>query len=182
MITEFPQAIHDAPIKFKKRSKDDKKNLLPWQYHNDPDSLWGKVSMDLLMSEQFQDLSKAAQLLYIVLIVNKINSDQSQCLYKSLKDYFNLIDEPISEDELKYKCGDYKKARRFADYFVMPAKQMEQYGFSKQYASRLKQELEDKGFIKTVVNKKSQGRVDLAVTIYQFSDGWKHRKIKHGKQ
>lgn len=177
-ITEFTTATIDKPIKFKK--KNNEKTLATWQYHNDPHSLWGKVSMDLLMSKQFQELSKAAQMLYIVLIVNKINSDQSQCLYNALKDYGELTGEPISDEELKYKCGDYKKSREYADLFVIPAKQLAQYGFKKSYASKLKQELEDNGFIETFANKKSKGRVDLAVTIYKFSDKWKHKKTKHG--
>ena len=178
-VAEFVTADKE-PIRFKKKSKSER-SLSFWQFHNDPHSLWGKVSMDLLMSEQFQDLSKSAQLLYIILIVNKINSDQSQCLFNALKDYYELIGEPLTKEELKYQTGDYSRSRRFANLFVIPAKQLEQYGFKKSYASRLKQELENKGFIKTFANKKCQGRVDLSVTIYQFTDNWKHTKVNKEK-
>lgn len=179
-ITEIAQVRDNAPLLFKKKKRDEK-HLSAWQYHNDPHSLWGKVSIDLLMSEQFQDLSIAAQMLYVVLIVNKINSDQSQCLYNALKDYYEITGNPLSEIELQYKCGDFDKSRRTADLFVIPAKQLEQYGFTKSYATKLKKELEDKGFIKTFANKKCKGRVDLSVSIYQFVNDWKRRKVNKKK-
>lgn len=179
MITEFPQAIHDEPIKFKKRNKDDKKkNLTAWQYCNDPDSIWAKVSIDLLMSEQFQELSKAAQLFYIILIMNKNSYDQSQCLYNALKSYYEAKGEVVDDAVLKSQSGDYSKSRRFSDLFVIPAKQIERYGFKLPYVNKLKNELMDKGFIELFANKKGRGKIDSYVTIYRFVSNWKKRKIR----
>lgn len=179
-IADFQCAKYeDEPVKFKKKKSDDKKNnLTAWQYHNDPHSIWGKVSLDLLLSDQFQDLSKSAQLFYIILIVNKNSYDQSQCLYNALKSYYEMIGEPIDDVVLKYQCGDYSKSRRYSNLFVIPAKQIERYSFKLSYITKLKNELIDKGFIKIFANEKTRGRVDTYVTIYQFVNDWKKRKIQ----
>ena len=178
-ITEFTEVKDKEPFRFKKKKQDDKSNNLTyWQYHNDPNSIWAKVSTDLLLSEQFQDLSLATRSFYMTLIVHKNSYDQSQCLFNALKSHFELIGKPITDEELKYLCGDYSKSRRFSNLFVMPATQIERYGYSLSYITKLKKELEDKGFIKVYANEKKRGKIDTAVTIYQFTNNWKTRKVK----
>ena len=178
-ITEFTEVKDKEPFRFKKSKKDDKRNnLTSWQYHNDPDSIWAKVSIDLLLSDQFQDLSMAARSFYLTLVVHKNSFDQSQCLFNALKEHFKLIGKSITDEELKHLCGDYSKSRKYSDLFVMPAVQIERYGYSLSYITKLKKELEDKGFIKVFANEKKRGKVDKVVTIYQFVNDWKTRKVK----
>lgn len=144
---------NDSFPKFKSRSKNPKSMpLASWEYNQDPQSRWAKISIDLLTAPAFIDLSYAARMFYISILVHKHDSLQSQCLYNSLRDYYNIIGEDVSEEDLKYHCGDYEHCRKAAPKFVFPEKQFIKYGFSAPYATKIKKELVEAGFIKVFAN------------------------------
>lgn len=132
-----------------------------------------------MTSPAFSKLSMAARLFYIAILVNKHDLCQSQCLYNALSDYYKLTGEDITEADINYQCGDYDHCSKTATKFVFPEKQFTAYGFGASYVTKIKKELMDAGFITVFANKKSRGREDLAVTIYELSDNWKKKKIKN---
>lgn len=150
--------------------------LASWECDQNTSSKWSKISIDLMTSPAFTKLTMAARLFYIAILVNKHDTNQSQCLYNALRDYYNMIGEDVTDEDLKYLCGDYDHCRKTSTKFVFPEKQFEAYGFKAPYVSKIKKELIAAGFIKVFANKKAKGRVDLNVTIYELSDAWKRRK------
>lgn len=146
------------------------------------------VSADLLSSSQFQSLSHAARMFYIVCATHKETPEQINCLRNSLKEYHKLAGIAITEDDLDDMAGvrDNKKRKRSkitSSYFVIPEKHLKQYGYSSSYANKLKKQLIENGFIKIFANEKkhstgqqgSNRDFSKRVTIYQFTNSWKHK-------
>lgn len=163
-----------------------KTKLKPYLYNDDAYSNFAMVSSDLFASWQFQDLSHAARSFYLLCAVHKHTGEQSTCLFKALKEYYELKGEEISEYDLKLYSGQIANAKVQSMYFVIPQSHLGQYGYTAQYANKLKKELIDKGFIKVFANEKkhAKGNVQGAnrdfskrVTIYEFSTDWKRREV-----
>jgi hypothetical protein len=120
--------------------------------------------------------------LYLVCAIHKQTKEQSECLYKTLEEYYNLLGEPKSEIDLKIEAGQTDRSRLTSMKFVIPESHLAQYGIKKSYAKKLKQELIDKGFIKIFANEKKHSKNgeqganrdnSKRVTIYEFISNWK---------
>lgn len=135
------------------------------------------LTADLLLSEQFQQLSRPAQLFYLQCAAHKNTDLQRQCLYKTLEEYYSLLGDPKSEYDLKLMSGQIKNAKQDYMYFVFPTSHLALYGISPQYASKYRKELIAAGFLRTVGNEKGKhcSNYDFSrrVTIYAFSTKWK---------
>lgn len=164
------------------RSK--KKSEIPrYLYGDDAFSPFGMVTSNLLKNGNFQDVSYAGRYFYLCCAVHKQTTEQSHCLYCSLKEYYNLLGEHREEIDLQAEAGQTPKSRLTSMKFVFPESHLKEYGFTKSYASKLKQELIDKGFIKIFANEKKHSRNgeqganrdnSKRVTIYEFTTSdWK---------
>ncbi|MCR4751655.1 MAG: hypothetical protein K5852_05095 [Eubacterium sp.] len=146
-------------------------------YGNGDDLHFVMVTANLLQSEGFQELSRPAQLFYLICCAHKNTEMQRQCLYKTLEEYFNLLDDPKSEYDLKLLSGQIKNRPDDKMYFVFPASHLKLYGITPQYASKYKRELIEHGFIRVVGNEKGKRcpNQDFSkrITIYAFNTGWK---------
>ncbi len=161
-----------------------KKEIPSYLYDDDPFCNFAMVTSNLLASKQFTELSKAARAFYLTCAVHKQTLEQSTCLFNALKEYYTLFGEEKTDYDLRLMAGQEKKAKIKSPYFVIPQSQLEQYGYTKQYATKLKKELIDKKFIKVFANEKKHsthntqgGNRDFSrrVTIYQFINDWKSK-------
>lgn len=159
-----------------------KKEIPAYLYYKDPYSMFAMISSDLFTSPQFQDLSNAAKIFYVICAAHKQTAEQRQCLYNSLKEYFSLLGEDIAEVDLQQMAGTLPRSRKASTFFVIPQSHLEQYGLSAAYASKLKRELIDKGFIRVFANEKKHAKGNIQganrdfskrVTIYEFVNTWK---------
>lgn len=134
------------------------------------------------MSKQFQDLSYAAQVFYILCATHKQTPLQSQALFNALREYYDLIGEGKSDYDIRVMAGQERKARTKSPYFVIPQKHLDEYGFGASYATKLKRELIQHGFIKVFANSKAHGAgnhqganrdFSKRVTVYEFTNDWK---------
>ena len=153
-----------------------KNNKRPsFTYETDPGSPFGMITNDLLRSKAFQELSRTAQVFYIVCVAHKSDSTQSTALYKALQYYYAGIENKTDEDA-KLDSGQNKKTITHSTKFVFPEKQLEEYGFSSQSGSKYKKELIDKGFLKIAHQDKPHmmdGTWTRVPTVYEFTNKWK---------
>lgn len=159
-------------------SKSKRTKLDSWLYCNtEYENAFAMVTADLLESDAYKSLSHAAQAFYIVLVTHKKTGLQRKTLFNTLKDYHNLTGEPIDDFDISCEAGTYAKLKKDSPYFVIPEKQLKAYGYSSQYASKLKKELIAKGFIKIYAFDKGTGGYSHAFskkpTVYKFIDEWK---------
>lgn len=159
-----------------------KKEIPSYLYDDDPFCNFAMVTSDIFASKQFQELSNAARIFYLVCATHKQTIEQSTCLFNALKEYYTLLGEEKTDYDLRLMAGQEKKAKIKSPYFVIPQSQLEQYGYTASYATKLKKELIDKKFIKIFANEKKHsihniqgGNRDFSrrVTIYQFISDWK---------
>lgn len=161
-----------------------KKQTPSYLYDDDAFCNFAMVTSDLFASKQFQELSHAARAFYLVCATHKQTPEQSTCLYNSLKEYYQLLGEEKTDYDLRLMAGQEKRAKVKSTYFVIPQSQLEQYGYKASYASKLKRELIEKGFIKVFANEKKHSTSDRytqgsnrdfskQVTIYEFINDWK---------
>ena len=137
-----------------------------------------QLPCDFLKEPAFTDLPFAARLFYITLCVHKESIEQQACLEQSLKSYNEIFDLNMTDQDIKCEARPHKRISKFVDgrMFVIPEKQLKEYGYSTQYACKLKKILIEKGFIEEVYAHK--GKYDgwsKNVTIYRFSDKWKSK-------
>lgn len=155
--------------------------IKPWVYDCEPSELSEKFLMlppELLENENFQDLSYAARAFYIMLCVHKETEQQRSLLFKTLTDYNRLLDLGKTKEEIQALACPNKHRKDTQGYFVIPEKHLQDYGWRKSYACKLKKELTEKGFIKAIYAKKTKNKsFDESVTVYQFINDWK--KVKH---
>jgi hypothetical protein len=157
-----------------------KKKAIPsYLYYKDAFSNFSRITSDLLQSEPFQNLSHAARAFYIVLVTHKNTALQRECLFNSLKDYHKLTGNEVTDFDLSVEAGTYSRQKYDSPYFVIPEKQLKEYGYSSQYANKLKKELINNGFIEIFANAKSINNDSYCrcsskrVTIYKFVNYWK---------
>lgn len=162
-----------------------KKEVPDYLYANDPFSNFAMVTSNLFTSWQFQELTHAAKNFYLICCVHKQTAEQAQCLYKALEEYYLSIGEEKSGFDLSLEAGTQPRAKKKSTKFVIPQSHLLQYGFKPTYATKLKNELIEKGFIKVFANeKKHAGRgvqganrdFSKRVTIYEFTNDWKKRE------
>ena len=135
------------------------------------------LTPELLESKEFQKLSYAARSLYITLCVHKETEIQRLCLKKALEEYNEILNLGWSDTQILEESYPNKRTKYTHNYFVCPAKHLEDYGYKKNYATKLKQELINHGFIKApFCNKGRYAGWNKNVTVYQFCNDWK----KHG--
>lgn len=160
------------------------KKIPPYLYNDDAFCNFAMVTADLFRSWQFQELTHASKIFYMICATHKETPEQTQCLFNSLKEYFTLKGEVISDFDLQLLSGQNKRAKLKSMLFVIPESHLKQYGISSQYASKLKKELIEKGFIKIYANEKKHAGGNLQganrdfskrVTIYEFINDWKRR-------
>lgn len=131
---------------------------------------------ELFEEPAFQGLSHAARNFYILLNVHKQTEIQRGCLLQALKDYNQIFDLHMTDVDLLDEATPNKRTKYTHGYFVMPQKHLAMYGYSAQYANKLKKELIDAGFIRTVYGGKGKHSAwSENVTVYQFSDDWKSK-------
>lgn len=147
-----------------------------WLYS---DELSGKFLMlppELFEEAAFQKLSHAARLFYIVLCVHKETEIQRRCLYNALRDYNEIYELGLNEEDILNEATPNKRTKYTSGYFVAPIKQLAAYGYKPNYITKLKKELIDKGFIKVKYGQKGKYNAwNENVTVYQFTNDWKKR-------
>lgn len=152
------------------------KNKRPsFTYETDPDSPFGMVTNDLLRAKAFQELSRTAQIFYIICIAHKSDPAQSKTLYTALTYYYANIDGKTDED-VKIDSGQNRKTIGNTTKFVFPEEQLKEYGFSAQAGNKYKKELVDKGFIRVAHQDKAHmldGEWIRMPTVYEFISKWK---------
>ena len=148
----------------------------PWIYRIEASEKFLMLTPDLFEDDGFRELTHAGRLFYILICVHKETDQQRNCLLKALRDYNEIENLGWTEKDILDQAMPNKRSRFTDGYFVIPLKHLEQYGYSAQYASKLKKELIDKGFIKVVFSAKGKFNAwNLNCTIYQFSNTWKYK-------
>lgn len=142
------------------------KGLPSWLHEDNPFSNYGALSVDLLKSPQYQSLSCAARQMLCVMIAHAHDEGAIKSLYNAILELDGLLglETPKTDIENAIYGSSYR-------YFVLPAKQVSRYGYSSAYSFKLRQELERKGFIETMVRQKRIKRVN----IFAFSTNWKSK-------
>lgn len=154
-----------------------KPNIPPYLYESEFCGNFAMIPPDLYEAQAFQELSHAARNFYVLLAVNATSQAQKQCLYQTLKAYNDILQLGMSEEDVKYATWGNKRQHTFSTLFVIPAKQLEVYGYTPQYANKLKHELINHGFIKVAYSGKGRATGwSQNVTIYQFSGAWKLKR------
>lgn len=153
-----------------------KKYIPTYLYDDDPESNFSMITSNLLRSKAYQSLSHAARDFYIVLCTHKQTVEQTETLFASLKEYYKLRGVEKTDYDLRLEAGQDKRSVKKSSKFVIPSKQLREYGYSDSYASKLKKELINHGFIKVFANEKRKSNnkcFDKNVTIYEFISNWK---------
>jgi len=133
-----------------------------WAIDDNPYSKYGFLYCDLLKSKKYQALSKPAQLFYLVCIGNSHDDKARACLKEHVKRDNVFCGRPEYTDiEYFFEHG----------YFVFPARQLREYGYTRAYGWKLMQELIDAGF----VEKKENNKARQQVNVYKFSTRWKNK-------
>lgn len=142
------------------------------------DETSGKFLMlppELFEAEAFMRLSHAGRAFYLLLCTHRETEIQRGCLYKALEQYNKLLGLGLSEQDIKDLSMPNKRTKYIMhDYFVAPKSHLEKYGYKPAYASKLKKELIDAGFIKVAYGGKSRYNAwNENVTVYEFVTTWK---------
>lgn len=154
-----------------KKPKWRKGGLPEWLVINRKSS-YAPLPADLLQSKQFQELSRPAANLYLVLLAHARTRENCECLYNAIRecDAFLGLHTPNTDIMDAIYASDFR-------FFTFPAKHAEKYGFSPALAWKYRQELLSKGFIHCLVRRKHAKRV----SIYCFSSRWQNPTWKHQK-
>ena len=146
----------------------------PWLYD---DTLSGRFCMippELYESKAFQSLTPAARDFYVMLNVHKETEIQRSSLKAALIEYNEILGLGWTTFDIECEATPNKKTKYSRGYFVIPQKHFEQYGYKKNYVTKLKRQLIEAGFIKKVFGGKGKyGGWNYNETVYQFSNEWK---------
>ena len=136
-----------------------------WAVEDNLYSKWGRLYVDMLKAKPFQSLSVPARQFYFVCLANMHDDKARASLQRHIKD----TRDPVEAAGNIY----YLDIDKYLDYengfFIMPAKHMEQYGYSRQNGYRLMRELIGAGFVTKIESNKHRKKVN----VYKFSDAWK---------
>lgn len=153
-----------------------KTKISSWLYGEEVSGKFLMLPPEIFEEPAFQSLSHAARNFYILLNVHKQTEIQRSCLLKALRDYNQILDLGMTDDDLLNEATPNKRTKYTSGYFVIPQKQLKDYGYSAQYANKLKKELIAAGFIKVVFGGKGKYAAwNQNVTVYQFSSEWKSK-------
>jgi hypothetical protein len=143
--------------------KKSNKEAPAWAVDDNPYSKYGFIYVDMLKSEKYQALSRPAQHFYLVCIANSHDDKARACLKNHVLETNRILgkDESIAYAEIDHYLSH--------GYFVFPASQLKQYGYTRGYGWKLMHELIEAGFVRI----KEQNKVRLQVNVYQFSASWK---------
>lgn len=147
----------------------------PFTYETDSSSPFGMITNDLLRAKAFQELSRTAQIFYVMCVAHKSDHAQSKLLYTALE-YYYANDDSKTKEDIKADAGQYRKTINNTTKFVFPEEHLEEYGFSAQAGNKYKKELIDKGFIKIAHQDKAHmldGKWIRMPTVYEFISKWK---------
>lgn len=159
-----------------------KSPLKSWQYFDNPFSSYSMISDNLLKSKQFQSLTNAEKNMLFIIIVHANTSECVTCLYNTLGDYEEKNNIDIPDIDLSDKVGTRARKKQFGSpYFVIPKRQLEQYGIKPPQATRYISALIERGFITKYAYDKghylqtsdSHSDFNRLPTVYRFSDKWK---------
>lgn len=159
-----------------------------WLHDNEISGRFLMLPPELFEYKEVQALSYAAAYFYIVLNAHKETEIQRACLYNALHEYNTILDLGMSEQDILDEARPGKRTKYSKGYFVAPAKQLyEQYGFKKNYVTKLKKELIEKGFIRIAYGGKGKyNGWNENVTVYQFTNKWKkeeeQNEVHHSEQ
>ena len=147
-----------------------------WLYDEELSGKFLMLPPELFEEPAFQRLSHAARNFYILLNVHKQTEIQRGCLLQALRDYNQILDLKLADVDLLNEAMPNKRTKSTKGYFVMPQKHLKAYGYSAQYANKLKKELINNGFIRVVYGGKGKYSAwSENVTVYAFSDEWKSK-------
>ena len=147
-----------------------------WLYDQEVSGKFLMLPPELYEEPAFQKLSHAARNFYILLNLHKQTEIQRGCLLQALKDYNQIFDLKLTDGDLLDEATPNKRTKRTHGYFVMPQKHLKMYGYSAQYANKLKKELIEAGFIRVAYGGKGKySSWSENVTVYQFTDTWKSK-------
>ncbi len=151
-----------------------KPHIAPFLYENECSDNFAMIPPDLFESSKFQALSNAARTFYLLLVVHQSSQMQRSCLHETLLTYNDLLQWNKNKEDINLLVWGNKRTHTFSDLFVIPSKQLKVYGYSDSYATKLKKELLQAGFIKEYCGGKGRYTAwSKNVTIYQFSNKWK---------
>lgn len=154
-----------------------KPKINPWLYPGEPSGYFSMIPPDFYEAPQVQALKPAARDFYIFLNVYRNTEQQRACLHETLTEYNTIFNLGMTEQDLNDEARPQKNTRYNKGYFVMPCKHLEEHGYKRNYVTKLKKELIEKGFIKIAYGKKGRYSAwNQNTTVYQFINDWKHRK------
>lgn len=139
----------------------------PWAVEDNPYSKWARLYVDILKSSAFQALSKPAQMFYFVCLAN-MHDDKARA---SLKNHIMETHESIEAAGRLYNLDIDKYLDSKNGYFIMPAKHLKQYGYTRGNGWKLMNELIDAGFVEKVEANKHRKKEN----VYRFSTAWKRK-------
>lgn len=151
------------------------KKLNYWCRVSDEVHSFTMITADVAQHESFKKLKPAAQMLYIDLCLHKDTPEQRATLESVLRDYNNIYNLNMSEEDIQAESHPNSRTRYSKGYFVAPQKQIcNLYGWKPSYYSKLMDVLIDNGFIRTAYGGKGKyNGWNENATIYQFISDWK---------
>ncbi|MBP5710713.1 MAG: hypothetical protein J6W84_07035 [Bacteroidales bacterium] len=156
-------------------------------YDGDPPTTFGMIPTDLITNPEFIKLPFAARCFFLTLLIFKESPEQRSELEKTMKIYNQLGRLPFGRklSELEIKEMSYPTRRSHIpepdkNFFVFPARVMEQHGFKRAYCSKMFAELELRGWVDIITPKSDRKQKYFGTQkipcIYRFSGRWKKLK------
>ena len=152
-------------------------NIPPFLYDDETEGKFVMLVPELYESKAFQALSHAARNFYVLLAAHAASAEQRQCLYQTLSAYNDILQLGMNKEDLRVAVNGDTRRNIFSTLFVIPEKHLKRYGYSSQYANKLKNELIDAGFM--CVKYGGKGRYTgwaQNTTVYGFSMTWKSKR------
>lgn len=144
-----------------------KKRILNWQIDKGTENGFAMLYADLRISEQFNKLSGAAQRFYTDCRINASRTAARKSLAAHVAEDMQGEDHAVIQMTITNMLND--------GCFVMPAKHLEIFGYTRQQGYNYMLELQKAGFVEVVERNKHRRKEN----IYQFSTNFKNpEKLK----
>ena len=151
-----------------------KSKIKPWLYSDEPSGKFLMLPPELYTEQAFISLSHAAREFYTMLNAHRETDEQRQCLFATLHEYNRILNLGMTDEDILNEAMPNKHTKYNSGFVVIPQGQLEQYGYSPQYANKLKKELIAAGFLKVAYGGKGKyNGWHNNTTVYQFISGWK---------
>lgn len=159
----------------KRKTSKEKPPVWSMYDNNNAESAFAFIYQDLICTQSFINLSNAEKAFLIVCMVHcQDDSNRSRTAAYKRKENKELgLDENAD-------VGLWTDRRQ--GYFVFPADQLKEYGYSRSNGSKLLQQLVEKGFIERI--RKNKYRVGMCnddsnkLNVYKMSSKWKSKEPK----